>query len=167
MDVIIWIAYIIYGVVESTLDGWKSKKGGIIDHSALNWSVIFRLGSAIGVSFIFAFTSPVFHVAYVLMLLLSFWIVFDINFNFVKNGLTGYIGKTAITDKIVRWLGIVDGNLYSMLKMIPLGAIFISYHNAAPLALAITLGVIVFTLLSIYIMYLIKTKNGDSSKGKI
>ncbi len=54
-SVIIWISYIAYAVIESTLDAWKSKRGGVIDHGTINWSVIFRISSAIGASFISLF----------------------------------------------------------------------------------------------------------------
>jgi len=168
-SVIIWISYIAYAVIESTLDAWKSKRGGVIDHGTINWSVIFRISSAIGASFILVFDGgAVFHVAYVMMLLLSFWIVFDINFNFVKGSDTGYVGTTAITDKIIRWLGIVDGILYAMIKIMILSIIFIAYSIATtPLGLSITLSVIGFSLLAIYVTYLIKTGNGNKSKSKI
>lgn len=167
-SVIIWLSYIAYAAIESTLDAWKSKRGGIIDHSRINWSVIFRISSAIGASFLLAFDGGVvFHVSYVMMLLLSFWIVFDINFNFVRGSDTGYVGTTAITDKITRWLGIVDGILYAMIKILILGIIFIAYSIATPLGLSITLSAIGLSLLAIYVTYLIKTRDGNKSKSKI
>ena len=167
-SVIIWIAYIIFGVVESTLDGWKSKKGGTIDHRKVNLSVIIRVLAAIGLTSLLTFSGGIiFQLTYMTMLLMSFWIVFDMNFNFVRDGTTGYVGTTAITDKIVRWIGVVDGTLYAMIKLMVLGIVFGAYQIATPIALCITMGVIGLSFLLIYITYLIKTKNGDNSKSKI
>ena len=164
---LIWFAYNVYGIIESTLDAWKVKKGKKIKHNSINLSVIVRVSLAIGSSCLLSFTGGwVYQLAYIFMLLNSIWIVFDLNFSFVKDR-THYVGNTAITDKIARWIGVVDGSLFAFIKGIPLVIVFVSYHLCNPLQLLVVLSLIFAVFVSIYITYLIKVVYGNKSESKI